>query len=59
MKKNQSKGQEEQPNQLINTEPEFEILRKKTLKELIAPAGIDASWKNSYINRNKYVKKFC
>jgi len=43
MKKNQRKGQEEQPNQLINTEPEFEILRKKTLKELIAPAGIDAS----------------
>ena len=43
MKKNQRKGQEEQQNQLINTDPEFEILRKKTLKELIAPAGIDAS----------------
>ena len=24
-------------------EPEYDILRKKTIKELIAPAGIDAS----------------
>lgn len=29
--------------QMLKQEPEYEILRKKTIKELIAPSGIDAS----------------
>ena len=28
---------------LKTNEPEYDILRKKTIKELIAPSGIDAS----------------
>lgn len=32
-----------QHNNLATPEPEYNILRKKTIKELIAPAGIDAS----------------
>ena len=32
-----------QQNNLSRQEPEYNILRKKTIKELIAPAGIDAS----------------
>ena len=30
-------------NSLRPEEPEYDILRKKTIKELIAPSGIDAS----------------
>lgn len=32
-----------QPDSSLVPEPEYDILRKKTIKELIAPAGIDAS----------------
>ena len=32
-----------QPDSSLAPEPEYDILRKKTIKELIAPAGIDAS----------------
>ena len=35
--------EEERNNQLINDNEEPEILRRKTVKELIAPSGIDAS----------------
>ena len=35
--------EEEKNNQLINDNEEPEILRRKTVKELIAPSGIDAS----------------
>ncbi len=41
-KQKQQKELEKQYNQ-YNEEQEFNILRKKTLKELIAPSGIDAS----------------
>ena len=43
--KNKLKRQqeEEKNNQLINDNEEPEILRRKTVKELIAPSGIDAS----------------
>ena len=30
-------------NNLRTNEPEYDILRKRTIKELIAPSGIDAS----------------
>ena len=45
MRKKQKEEQEELQNQnSLNTqEPEYDILRKKTIKELIAPSGIDAS----------------
>ena len=33
----------EQDNQLIQDEDKYNILKKKTIKELIAPSGIDAS----------------
>lgn len=42
MKLSKKQEQEAQQNELIK-EPEFEILRRKTIKELIAPSGIDAS----------------
>lgn len=43
-KKKRKQLQEEQQMQAsLNQEQNFEILRKKTIKELIAPSGIDAS----------------
>ena len=44
-KKNQKRELEEknQPLQNNNKEQDYNILRKKTIKELIAPSGIDAS----------------
>ncbi len=35
--------QEEENQSLQNNEPEYNILKQKTIKELIAPSGIDAS----------------
>ena len=45
MSKKQRREQEElqRQNSLRSNEPEYDILRKKTIKELIAPSGIDAS----------------
>ena len=43
MKKRKQEELEEQYNNNEPLGPEFKILRKKTLKELIAPSGIDAS----------------
>ncbi len=45
MSKKQRREQEElqMQNNLKTNEPEYNILRKKTVKELIAPSGIDAS----------------
>ena len=45
MSKKQQKEKEElqMQNNLKPNEPEYNILRKKTIKELIAPSGIDAS----------------
>ena len=45
MSKKQRREQEEfqMQNSIQNNEPEYDILRKKTIKELIAPSGIDAS----------------
>lgn len=45
MNKKQKREQEEYraQNSFKQEEPEFDVLRKKTIKELIAPAGIDAS----------------
>jgi len=42
MSKKQQEELEKQ-NSITVAEPEYDILRKKTIKELIAPAGIDAS----------------
>lgn len=42
-KKNQSLKKEEESQKLQNNEPEYNILKQKTIKELIAPSGIDAS----------------
>ena len=39
----QKQAKQEKFNNLETQEPEFEILKEKTFKELIAPAGIDAS----------------
>ncbi len=39
----QKQAKQEKFNNLEAQEPEFEILKEKTFKELIAPAGIDAS----------------
>ena len=41
-KKNQREV-EEKKQQLTNKGEEYNILKKKTIKELIAPSGIDAS----------------
>jgi len=45
MSKKQRREQEEyqMQNSIQSNEPQYEILRKKTIKELIAPSGIDAS----------------
>ena len=44
MKKNRQRELERMQNNYdIQEEPQYEILREKTLKELIAPSGIDAS----------------
>ena len=43
MKKKLKKQEEEKNNQIINENEDTEILRRKTVKELIAPSGIDAS----------------
>ena len=45
MSKKQKRKQEEiqMQNSLKKNEPDYDILRKKTIKELIAPSGIDAS----------------
>ena len=45
MGKKQRREQEnyQMQNSLKRNEPEYDILRKKTIKELIAPSGIDAS----------------
>ena len=42
MKKNKLEQIDEE-NSLLIKEENFDILRKKTIKELIAPSGIDAS----------------
>ena len=42
-KKQKLEEQEKMLNLDMNKEPELEILKKKTIKELIAPSGIDAS----------------
>ena len=42
-KKKQQELEEQQKMLNIEKKPEFEILKKKTIKELIAPSGIDAS----------------
>ena len=42
-KKKQLKEQKEKHELEQNNEPEFHILQKKTVKELIAPSGIDVS----------------
>ena len=42
-KKRREQALRMQQNSLSVQEPEYDILRKKTIKELIAPAGIDAS----------------
>lgn len=43
MKKKQKRELEKQQNQFKEDVTEYNILKKKTLKDLIAPAGIDAS----------------
>ncbi len=45
MTKKKKRELEEQQKQMemLKQEPEYDILRKKTIKELIAPSGIDAS----------------
>lgn len=42
-KQKQAEALKRQQENLAMQEPEYDILRKKTIKELIAPAGIDAS----------------
>lgn len=42
-KQKQAEALRKQQESLSMQEPEYDILRKKTIKELIAPAGIDAS----------------
>ena len=42
-KQKQAEALKRQQESLAMQEPEYDILRKKTIKELIAPAGIDAS----------------
>ncbi len=42
-KQKQAEALRRQQESLAMQEPEYDILRKKTIKELIAPAGIDAS----------------
>ncbi len=42
-KKQNLKKEEENQNIVQNNEPEYDILKQKTIKELIAPSGIDAS----------------
>ena len=43
LKKKKQQLQEEREQQAQNNNQEYQILRKKTVKELIAPSGIDAS----------------
>ncbi|MBO5412884.1 MAG: hypothetical protein J6A29_01005, partial [Clostridia bacterium] len=44
MRKKQSRELDKIQNNYVEAEePQYEILREKTLKELIAPSGIDAS----------------
>ena len=43
MQKKKQQLQEEREQQAQNNNQEYQILRKKTVKELIAPSGIDAS----------------
>ena len=43
MSKKRKYNQYELQNAMENKEPEYSILRRKTIKELIAPSGIDAS----------------
>ena len=42
-KQKREKEKYQMQNSLQQNEPEYDILRKKTIKELIAPSGIDAS----------------
>ena len=42
-KKQDLKKEEENQNIVQNNEPQYNILKQKTIKELIAPSGIDAS----------------
>ena len=42
-KKKRELEEQQRQMQMLKQEPEYEILRKKTIKELIAPSGIDAS----------------
>ena len=41
--KKKRKQQEEKLQQVNNNKEQYNILKKKTIKELIAPSGIDAS----------------
>ncbi len=43
MRRNKKQEEQEKLASNINQEPELQILRKKTIKELIAPSGIDAT----------------
>lgn len=43
MRRNKKQEEQERLASSVNQEPELQILRKKTIKELIAPSGIDAS----------------
>jgi len=43
MSKKQKQKQEELKNKELNTEEKYEFLKRKTIKQLIAPSGIDAS----------------
>ena len=42
-KKKRELEEQQRQMQMLKQEPEYNILRKKTIKELIAPSGIDAS----------------
>lgn len=61
MKKKLKNLQEEERRNLMNNEEESNILKRKTIKELIAPSGIDAS-KIDHLeiisNVNRYARSF-
>ena len=57
MRKKKEELQLEQ-NQINRTE-EMEFLKKRTIKELIAPAGIDLCFKNRSFGDNIKCKKIC
>lgn len=43
MRKKEQQGQKLNNNELIDSEEEYSVLKRKTIKQLIAPSGIDAS----------------